>query len=135
MAQAQRVKFLKTNLKDQPGVLFRVMEDLKSKKITLKSLWGFSKQGGDAELVVIAKDTDKIKSAWTSSGMSVEEGTAFFCKGTDKAGALLKHLQALADAQINVKALNAIAVSGNYGSLVWVDSADVEKASQALGAK
>jgi prephenate dehydratase len=111
------------------------MQDLKSKKISLKCLWGFSKQGGESELVVIAKDTDKIKSAWTSSGMSAEEGTAFFFKGTDKAGALLEQLQKLADAQVNMKALHAIAVSGKFGSLVWVDPADVEKASQALGAK
>jgi hypothetical protein len=135
MAQVQRVQYLKTKLKDQPGVLFGIMQDLKSKKITLKSLWGFSKQGGEAELVVIAKDIDKIKGGWTSSGMTVEEGTAFFCKGADKAGALLNHLQVLANAQVNIKTITAIAVSGKYGSLVWVDAADVEKASQALSAK
>jgi hypothetical protein len=135
MSQVQRVKFLKTNLKDQPGMLLGIMQDLKSKKITLKSLWGFSKQGGDAELVVIAKDIDKIKGTWTSSGMAIEEGTAFFFKGSDKAGALINQLQVLADAQVNIKAINAIAVSGKFGSLVWVDSADVDKVSQALGAK
>jgi hypothetical protein len=135
MAQVQRVKFLKTNLKDQPGELFRIMEELKSKNITLKSLWGFSKQSGDAELCIVTKDTEKIKSAWSTSGKSLEEGTAFLLKGTDKAGALLKNLQSLADANINIKAINGIAVSGKYGSLVWVDSADVEKAAQVLGAK
>ena len=108
MAQVQRVKFLKTNLKDQPGELFRIMQDLKSNNITLKSLWGFSKQGGDAELCIVAKDTEKIKSAWSNSGMSLEEGTAFFLKGTDKAGALLKNLQSLADAKINIKAIRAL---------------------------
>jgi hypothetical protein len=135
MAQVQRVKYLKTNLKDQSGVLLGIMEDLKSKKLTLKSMWGFSKQGGEAELVVIAKDTEKIKSVWTSSGMSVEEGTVFFCKGIDKAGALLNSLRSLTDAQVNIKALHAIALSGKFGSLVWVDPVDVEKAAQALSAK
>jgi hypothetical protein len=135
MAQVQRVKYLKTNLKDQPGTLLAMMQDLRSKKISLKSLWGFSKQGGESEVVVIGKDIDKIKTLWTSSGMPVEEGTVFFWKGTDKAGALLQQLQALADAQVNMKALHAIAVSGKFGSLLWVDPADVEKASIALGAK
>jgi hypothetical protein len=135
MAQVQRVKFLKTNVKNQPGELLAIMRNLMSKKISLKSIWGFSKQGGESELVVIAKDIEKIKSDWTSSGMAVEEGTTFFIKGTDKAGALIKHLQVLADVQINLKAINAIAVSGKYGTLVWVDPADVEKASQVLGAK
>ena len=135
MAQAQRVKFLKTGLKDQPGALLKVLQELHSKKITLKSLWGFSKSGGESEIFVIAKDTDKIKALWSASGMSVVEGTAFFFKGTDKAGALLKSLQVLADAQVNMKDIIAIAVSGKYGSQVWVDPADVEKAAQALDGK
>jgi hypothetical protein len=135
MPHAQRVKFIKTTLKDEPGALLGIMEEFQSKKISLKSLWGFSKQGGDAELVVIGKDAEKIRTLWTSSGRSAEEGDVFFFKGTDKAGALIKSLQALADAHINIKALHAIAVSGRYGSLVWVEPADVENASRALGAK
>jgi len=135
MAKAQRVKFLKTNLSDQPGVLLKVMQELKDKKVSLKSLWGFSKQGADAELYVIAKDTDKIKNLWTTAGKTVEEGTTFFSKGTDKTGALLKDLQALADANVNIHGIHAIAVGGKYGSLLRIGAADVEKAAQALGAK
>ena len=135
MAQVHRVTFLKTNLTDQPGAFLAIMEELKAKKISLKSLWGFNKQGGDAELFVIAKDTDKIKSLWTASGKTVEEGIAFFSKGSDKAGALLKDLQALAGANISIQGTHAIAVSGKYGSLLRVSAADVEKAAQALGVK
>ena len=135
MAKAQRVKFMKISLKDQPGTLLGLLQNLKSKNISLKALWGYGKQGADADLFVIAKETDKIKSAWIGSRMSVEEGTAFFFKGTDTAGALVKSLQALANANINIKAIHAVAVSGKYGSLMRVDAADVEKAAQALGAK
>lgn len=133
MALAQRVTFLKANLRDQAGVLFGVMQDLKSRNIALKGLWGFGKRDGDAELYAIPKDPDKLRSAWQSSGLLAEEGTGFFLKGADKTGVLLKSLEALAN--INIKAITAAAVSGKYGAFIWVDSADVEKAAQALGAK
>ncbi len=135
MVAIQCVKFLKIGIKDQPGALLSAMQDLKTKSISLKGLWGFSKQGGEADLFVIAKDTDKVKNIWTTSGMAIEEGTAFFLKGTDKAGALLKSLEALANAGVNIIAIMGVAVSGKYGSMLWVDNADIEKATKALGAK
>jgi hypothetical protein len=135
MAAAQRVTFLKANLRDQPGVLLGVMQDLKSRNIALKSLWGFGKRDSDAELYAIAKDSEKLRDAWKASGLLAEEGTGFFLKGTDKTGVLVKSLEVLTQANINIRAIMAIAVGGKYGTLMWVDSADIEKTAQALGAK
>ena len=135
MAHAQQVTFLRTNVKNQPGILLSILQAIKNKNISLKSLWGFNKPNGDAELYVIAKDSDKIKSLWEASGLLVQEGTAFFMKGTDKSGALMKNLLAIANANINIKAIHGIAVSGKYGSLLWVDDADVANAAKALGVK
>jgi hypothetical protein len=53
----------------------------------------------------------------------------------DKTGVLLKSLEALAQANVNIKTTIAIAVSGKFGSIIWVDAMDVEKAAQVLGAK
>jgi hypothetical protein len=135
MAKAQRVIFMKVNLRDQPGVLLGVMQDLKSKKIALKSLWGFGKQDGGAELYAIAKDPEKLRNAWKSPDLPAEEGTGFFLKGTDTTGVLVKSLEALSHVNVNIRAINAIALSGKYGTIIWVDPADVEKTAQALGAK
>jgi hypothetical protein len=111
------------------------MKDLKSKNIALKSLWGYGKSEGAADLYAIAKDPDKLRDAWKASGVFAEEGTGFFIKGVDKTGVLLKSLEALAQANVSMKALIAIAVSGKYGSIICVDAMDVEKAAQVLGAK
>jgi hypothetical protein len=135
MAKPQRVTFLKANLKDQPGTLLGIMKDLKSKKIALKSLWGYGKSEGTADLFAIAKDPDKLRDAWKAAGVFAEEGTGFFIKGVDKTGVLLNSLEALAQANVNIKASIAIAVSGKFGSIIWVDAMDVEKAAQVLGAK
>jgi hypothetical protein len=135
MAKPQRVTFLKANLKDQPGTLLGVMKDLKSKNIALKSLWGYGRSEETAELFAIAKDPDKLRNAWKATGVFAEEGTGFFIKGVDKTGVLLKSLEALAQANVNIKTTIAIAVSGKFGSIIWVDAMDVEKAAQVLGAK
>jgi len=135
MAKPQRVTILKANIKDQPGTVLGIMKDLKSKNIALKSLWGYGKSEGAADLYAIAKDPDKLRDAWKASGVFAEEGTGFFIKGVDKTGVLLKSLEALAQANVSMKALIAIAVSGKYGSIIWVDAMDVEKAAQVLGAK
>lgn len=135
MAKPQRVTFLKANLKDQPGTLLGIMRDLKSKNIALKSLWGYGKSEGTADLFAIAKDPDKLRNAWKATGVFAEEGTGFFIKGVDKTGVLLKSLEALAQANVNMKALIVIAVSGKFGSIIWVDAMDVEKAAQVLEAK
>ena len=131
MARTQRVTFLKVTLKDQPGTVLGLMQNLKGKNVSLKSLWGV----GGTDVYAVAKDTEKLQDVLNALGLQSEKGSAFFMKGTDKVGVLLKSLEALSNAGVNMKGIYAIAVSGKYGSLIWVDTADVEKAAEALGAK
>jgi prephenate dehydratase len=128
---AQRVTFFKAVLKDQPGAFLHVMHDLKTKNIGLKCILGT----GGSEVCAIPKDPEKLRSAWQASGILAEEGTGFFLKGQDKTGVLLKTLEALAQAGVNLKTIAATAVGGKYGSLIMVDAEAVEKAAQALSAK
>ncbi|MCX7984992.1 MAG: hypothetical protein N3A63_08850 [Bacteroidetes bacterium] len=135
MAKPQRLTYLKLQISDYPGALLEVMKALKEKNISLKSLWGYSKENGVADVFIVGKDEGKVQRALPSSITVLEKSTVFFLQGTDKAGALLKMLQILADARINIRALHAIAVSGKYGSLLWVNEGDIEKTARVLGAK
>jgi len=135
MPKPQKVTYLKANLVDRPGALLAVLKDLKAKNLGLTGLWGYATSEGKADLYVIAKSLEKVRNAWRGKGMLVEEGTGFWVKGTDKTGALLGHLQALADAGVNIIATDAVAVGGKFGSFVWVKPEDVEKSAAALRAK
>ena len=42
---------------------------------------------------------------------------------------------ALADAKINITAIDAICADGRHGALCWVAPRDVKKAAQILGAQ
>jgi len=135
MAKVQRVKYFKISLEDKPGALLGIARELKAKNIGLAGIWGYATQPGSAEAFFIAKNPDKLRNTWKSAGVAMAEGTGLFLKGTDKTGALVKSLEVLAQAGINIMAIDAIAVSGNFGSFLHVAPDDVDKAAAALGAK
>lgn len=134
MAKVQRVKYFMAHLEDKPGALLEVMQKLKEKKVSLGGLWGFGTQGGKAQLFVVARDPARLKRAWKSAGLLAEEGTGFWVSGADRPGALNTTLKALADAGVNIHAVDAIAVGGRFGSFIWVEPGDVARAGKALGA-
>ena len=135
MAAVERATYFVANLKDKPGAAFKVLEGLKAKNVGLSGLWGFSTSGGKAQLYVVGKNPRKVRNAWKASGLLAEEGTGFWLKGTDRTGALLKPLEAIAKAKVNIIAVDAISVGGKFGSFVWVDKKDAGKAAKALGMK
>ena len=135
MAKAQRLTYFKAKLEDKPGALLAVLQGFKSKNVGLVGLWGFATFEGKADLFVSGKSPQKVRTVLEASGTLIEEGTGFLLKGTDKTGALLKTLQALAAENVNITALDAVAVGGKFGSFIWVAPADIEKTAKILGAK
>jgi len=59
----------------------------------------------------------------------------FLVSGADRPGAVAELMTKLAQAKINVTAIDAVcATGGSFGALVWVEPRDVAKAAKALGA-
>ena len=108
---------------------------MKSKKIGLVGLGGQDIQPGKAEIHLIARNPDKLRNVWKSSGTNFEEGTGFFVKGADRTGVLVATLDALATAGVNIVMSEAMGVGGNFGFFIRVAPADVERTAQALKAK
>src|SRR3989304_5328532 len=118
MAKAKRVTYFKARVEDKPGALLALAKDLSSKKLGLVGLKGIG-QTTQGEVIVLAKSPDKLRNAWKASGTLVEEGTAFLVTGTDKTGALVPILEKLAGVSVNVAAIEAVAVSGRVGTVLW----------------
>ena len=135
MAKPQRVTYFKINLEDKAGSLLGIAQDLKSKKIGLVGLGGQDIQPGKAEIHLIARNPDKLRNVWKSSGTNFEEGPGFFVKGADRTGVLVATLDALATAGVNIVMSEAMGVGGNFGFFIRVAPADVERTAQALKAK
>lgn len=135
MAKPKRVVYFKGRLEDKPGAGLAVAQSLKAKNIGMVALWGYETQPGEAEMYCIPKDPDKFRNFAKASGMAIEEGVGFYLKGADRTGALVRPLELIAKAGINVIAVHAMAAAGNFGAFVRVGPADVEKTAAALGVK
>jgi predicted amino acid-binding ACT domain protein len=60
----------------------------------------------------------------------------FLVQGTDRVGAVHRHLKKLAEAGINVTAADAVAAGkGRYGMLLWVKPREYARAAKVLGAR
>jgi len=61
--------------------------------------------------------------------------TGFLVQGGDKVGALCDIVSKLAEAKINITALDAVATgAGQYGGLLWVKPVDVNRAARVISA-
>jgi len=134
MAKPKHVTYFKARLDDKPGALLAFAQNLKAKNISLSALWGYGTEPGEAVMFCIPKDPERFRSFARTAGMPVEEGNGFLVKGADKTGALLKPLDAIAKAGVNINALHAISAGGNYGAFIRVAPADIETTGKALGA-
>jgi hypothetical protein len=134
MAKSKPVTFFKTRLEDKPGALQVVANQLKAKNVGLTALWAYATQMGEAQMYCIPKDVERFRNFAKAQGLSIEEGNGFFLKGSDRTGALVKPLDAIAKAGINIVALHSLAAGGNYGAFLQVAPADIEKTGKVLGA-
>lgn len=135
MAKSKRVIYFVANLEDRPGSALKLIADLKAANIALVGMWGYGMPDGKAKVYAVAKNPDKLRTKWTGAGILAEEGTGFMITGADRTGALAKSLEGIAAAGINIKMVDALAVSGRFASLLWVDASQVENTAKALGCK
>ncbi len=134
MAKAKRVTYFTAKLENKPGALLALAKELEAKKLGLVALKGMA-HGNAGEILVVAKEPERLREAWKASSVLVEEGVAFSLGGADKTGALVESLNALAGAGVNIAAIEAVAAGTSFGSILWVAPEDLDKAAQVLGAK
>lgn len=132
---AQRVTFFRTRLEDKPGSLLAALKNLKAKNLGLVGLWANPGEPGWANLYIVPKNPEKVGDYWRSASLQEEEGTAFFVKGADKTGVLVKTLDAIQQAGVNLLRTEALAVGGKYGTFLVVAPDDIDKTAKALGVK
>ncbi|HTX19102.1 MAG TPA: hypothetical protein VMG34_10620 [Bacteroidota bacterium] len=135
MAKSKRVTYFAANVDDKPGTAMKILADLKASNVALVGLWGHGMPDGKARIYAVAKNPEKLRTKWTGAGILGEEGTGFMVSGSDRTGVLVKTLEGIAAAGINIKMMDAMATGGLFASLIWVDPAQVESAAKALGCK
>lgn len=119
----------------KPGVGAALLAELRQAGVNLLAFTGFP-SGRGAQVDFVPEDGAAFravakKAKWKVTGPK----RALLVMGDDRPGVIAEFMQRLADAKINVTAIDALcAGSGRYGAIVWVAPRDVTKAARALGA-
>jgi len=119
----------------KPGVGAALLAELRQAGVNLIAFTGFP-SGRGAQIDFVPEDAAAFravakKAKWKLTGPK----RALLAMGDDRPGVIAEIMHRLADAKINVTAIDALcAGSGRYGAILWVAPRDVTRAARALGA-
>jgi predicted amino acid-binding ACT domain protein len=111
----------------------KVLRALKDAGVNLTAFSGFP-VGRRAQLDFFPADPAVFKKvARANRWKVVGPKRGFLIQGDDRVGAVADVVSTLADAKIDVIAIDAVCVDERYGALCWVAPRDRKKAAQLLG--
>jgi predicted amino acid-binding ACT domain protein len=119
----------------KPGVGAALLAELQQAGVNLLAFSGFP-SGRGAQVDFIPEDPAAFRAAarkakWKVTGPK----RALLVTGDDRAGVVAEIMRRLAEAKINVTAIDAVcAGASRYGAILWVAPRDVTQAARALGA-
>jgi len=113
----------------------RLLGALRDAGVNLVAFTGFP-SGRRAQVDFIPADTAQFKDAARKLKLKIgPRKTVFLAQGDDRPGAIAEICEKLANAGINMIAMDAVAVdNGRYGAIFWVEPRSVNKAAKVLGA-
>jgi hypothetical protein len=131
----RKIDYFKAQVPNKAGEGARILTALRAEGINLLFFTGFPR-GRDAQIDFVPKNAPAFRKAAKKIGLAVTKKSAFLLQGKDRPGAIAAIVSKLADAGVNITALDAVAAGGaRYGAILWVKPADIRKAAKALGAK
>jgi hypothetical protein len=135
MAETVReLEYFYIEVPNKMGEGAKVLRALKDAGVNLTAFSGFP-AGRGAQLDFFPADAAAFKKvARVNRWKVVGPKRGFLIQGEDRVGAVADVVGKLADARIDVVAVDAVCVDGRYGTLCWVAPRDRKKAAQLLGA-
>jgi hypothetical protein len=134
--RVRRVNYCYPIVPNRAGQGARLLAELERAGVNLLAYSGFPVGGGRSQLDLVLEDMGPLRRLARRNGWRLSKvKKGFLIQGTDKVGAVHRHLQKLAKAGINVIAADAVAGGkGRYGMILWVKPRDYGRAAKALGA-
>ncbi len=110
-------------LPDRPGELARLASRFRAADVNLLGLWGYG-GAGCARLYCVPERADQFRNFVDSIELNVTEGSTFFMTGVDHGGALVERLDQIAQAGINLQAIEAVRLGEQFGCFIWARPED-----------
>jgi hypothetical protein len=131
----KRISYFSMDVANKPGEGARILRMLSNAGINLLAFTGFP-QGRRAQIDLVPENTALFRRALARTKLKVRpKKTGFLVQGIDRPGAVAEITRKLAEAKINLTAMDAISAGkGRYGAILWVKPKDVNRAAKALKA-
>jgi hypothetical protein len=135
--RVRKVSYCYPVVPHRAGQAARVLAALKDAGVNLQVIHGFPTRRGKAQIDLVTEDMAGLRRVAAKNGWRLSQAKrAFLVQGSDKTGAVHRHLTKLAGAAIRITAATGIAAgSGRYGMILWVRQKDYARAARALGAR
>jgi hypothetical protein len=132
----RKVDYFYVMVPNTAGQAAKILSGLAEADVNLLAFSGFP-SGRRAQLDLIPEDSAQLKRAAKKLGLKLSvRKTGFLYQGEDRVGAMTGILSTLADARVNVTAVDAVTSGdGRFGAIFWVKPQAVAKAAKLLGAK
>jgi hypothetical protein len=132
----RKVSYCYAKVPNRAGQGATVLGQLNEAGVNLLAFSGFPGTGGKAQLDMVTDDMAGLRRVARQNGWRVSKAKkGFLVTGTDRIGAVHRHLQKLANAKISVTAADAVcAGKGRYGMILWVKPKQFGKAARTLRA-
>lgn len=132
----RKVIYFSMQVPNRAGVGAQMLKSIAKGKQRLLAFTGFPNKGGAQVDFVPAKPVEFARGAKKAGAKLSKRKTAFLIQGQDRVGALVRVLDTLAKAKINMVAMEAVSAgSGRFGAIFWVKPKDIGRASRLLRAK
>ena len=136
MADSIRIaQYFYVETPNQPGVGAAMLATLRDAGVNLVAFSGFP-SGRKAQIDFVPENAEAFRAAARAAKWKlVGPKKVFLISGADRPGAVAEVMTRLAQAKINVTAVDAVcATGGTFGAILWVEQKDVAKAAKTLGA-
>lgn len=132
----RRVEYFYIEVADKPGAAADALGRLHEAGINLLAFSGFPQGRGRAQIDFVPEEPAAFRQAAKKAGLKLTgPKRAFLIQGEDRIGAVHETVRALADAKVNIVALDAVcAGAGRYAAILWVEPRNFVRAGKLLGA-
>lgn len=132
----RKIAYYSMPVRNRAGQGAELLNALAGEGVNLIAFTGFP-AAGRAQVDFIPYDNGKFAAAARRLGLKLgRKKTVFLAQGDDKLGAVARICGKLADARINMVAMDAVASGkGRFGAIFWVRPQDVARAAKVLGAR
>jgi len=135
--QVRKINYCYTKVSARAGQGAAILSKLRDARVDLLAFSGFPIGGGKAQLDFATDDIAGVRRVARAEGWRLSSTKkAFLVQGSDEVGACQRQLAKLADARINVTAVDAVTAGRHrYGMILWVKPKDYSRAAKVLRAK